>query len=116
MEKGTVMISRIMHCENCDKHDRTLLGTKFIVIGATSGKYAIRTGERYGKRGLTPHLIQFIRNEKDGVLLQTVCTVNGCGVTIKTDTFIIEEKRALCLPFNDWESLQNRWTDCGYEI
>jgi len=107
---------RSLFCEDCWKAGRSLLGVPFIVYGSTSGQYRILEGERYGVTGYTPQLVIFIRTEGENVLYQTVCGVQGCGVTIKTDNFIIETKYTHVIPINQWQALVHRYKDTGYEV
>lgn len=115
IEQGTI-ITRCIYCEDCDAHNRYLFGVKFITYGGTSKKYYIMTSKTYGKRGMSPHLIQVIRNEEGGVLCQTTCAVDGCGVSIKSDTFATVRRHVQIIPFKEFEALENRWKDTGYEI
>lgn len=115
MEQGAVMC-RDLHCEDCYKANRKLLGVRFIVYGGTSKTYRTLEGEQYGTRGITPHLVIFIRTEGSNVLYQTVCGIDLCGVSIKDKSFVIENKHTHVIPITDWEALVSRYTDTGYEI
>lgn len=115
MEQGAV-VCRDLFCEDCWKADRRLLGVQFIVYGSTSKQYRILEGENYGVRGFTPHIVIFIRTEGQNVLYQTICAVQGCGVSIKTDNFIIETKYTHVIPMHQWQALVHRYKDTGYEV
>jgi len=112
------LVTRVAYCPKCASKGYPFYGQKFVTYGEAKG-YVVHTA-KFGFKGYTPHMFEFVGLYRDEVKYHRVCCMERCGATIteKTNnkfnvdfTYGHEERMTL----KEWEHLCN-FSNTGYKL
>lgn len=124
-------ITRTCFCSNCESYRRPRASNLYVLYGG-SGNIYYKEAKIYEGcvPGYTPHLIELVKAQDEGIIYDSTCLMHGCGVKIEVIAEVnpmlgqevermvhklVDTQRYTCSK-KQWNALVSKWKDTDYEI